>query len=355
MNIPVIQFEQPIGTFLLAAMNAEDVLKISKANPRKFDSVNLNSYAGPQREPSWKRIKEIAEYSETVDATFPTPVLLAIDSDNYTLDNNVLTITGDKVADIVDGQHRLLGLKESSKTRDFVLPVVFILDPIEEEKALIFAIINGKQTKVPASLIYDLFGVTEKRSPQKSVHEIARSLNSDTDSPWYRRLKMLGKKTPGSIESLSQGTFVKFVLPLISADPIKDMDLIKREKEPIQYPNCIFNEYWREDKDHIILKILLNLFRSVRKQWPEEWDEPESSILTRAIGFSGIIRALPDVFMNGKQRGDLSEGYFDNIFEMTRIVMEEKQISFSSQDISISASGEAQIRDAILESLRRLP
>lgn len=351
MKIQVIQFDQPIGTFLLAAMNANDVLNISKANPRKFDSVNLDSYAGPQREHSPKRIKEISEYSETVDATFPTPILLAIYSENYDLDNNELTIKEGKVADIVDGQHRMLGLQQSARIGDFILPVVFILDPTEEEKALIFAIINGKQTKVPASLIYDLFGVTEKRSPQKSAHEIARALNSDPESPWYRRLKMLGKKTKGSTESLSQGTFVKFILPLISSSPTKDMDLMKRGKEPIEYPKCIFNGYWRADKDHIILKILLNLFIAVRRQWPAEWDNPDSSILTRAIGFSGIIRALPELVTKGKQSNDLSEEFFNKVFTATKSIMDTKGMTFTSGNISISASGEALIRDVILEGL----
>lgn len=354
MNIPVIQFEQPIGSFLLAAMNARDVLKISKANPRKFDSVNLDSFAGPQRESSQKRINEITSYSESVDATFPTPILLALNSNDYELDNNVLTINGDKVADLVDGQHRMLGLENSLSIDDFMLPVVFILDPTEEEKALIFAIINGKQTKVPASLIYDLFGVTEKRSPQKSAHEIARALNRDPESPWYRRLKMLGKKTKGSNESLSQGTFVKDILPMISSDPTKDMDLIKRGKEPIAYPRCIFNEYWIKDNDHMILKILLNLFRAVRKCWPDEWENPELSILTRAIGFSGIVRALPDIVKKGRQLGDLSEDFFDKVFNHVKYVMDEKNASFSSKSISISASGEAEIRDLILEGLRRI-
>jgi hypothetical protein len=106
-----------------------------------------------------------------------------------------------------------------------------MIDATEEQKALIFATINGKQTKVPASLIYDLFAVTKTRSPYKTAHEIARALNSTPTSPWYRRLKMLGKKTaPGSAESLSQGTFVKFLLPRISSEPDLDMNLLKQNK-----------------------------------------------------------------------------------------------------------------------------
>lgn len=350
MITKVIQFEQPIGTFLLAAINAQEVIDISKADPRKFDNEKLDTYAGPQREPSPKRIKDIAAYSETVDAAFPTPILLAIDSDNYVLAGDTLRVDGREVADIVDGQHRVLGLKLSGRARDFTLPVVFILDATEEEKALIFAIINGKQTKVPASLIYDLFGVSETRSPQKTAHEIVRSLNGDKDSPWFRRIKMLGKKTEGSIESLSQGTFVKSLLPLISKEPILDMDLVKRGKEPNVYADCVFNEYWRSDKDHIILKILLNMFNAIKETWREDWQKPEESILTKAIGFSGIMRAAPKIIEYGKARKDLSREFFLDICHKTQEKMQAQGLKFSHEEFS-TAAGEAKIRDLFLSSL----
>lgn len=349
MKAHVIQFEQPIGTFLLAAVNASDVIHISKVDPRKFDTEKLETYAGPQREPSWKRIKDIAEYCKTVDATFPTPILLSINTGNYLINDNVIEITGQAVADIVDGQHRVLGIKESGKANDFTLPVVFLLDATEEEKALIFAIINGKQTKVPASLIYDLFGVSEKRSPQKTAHEIARSLNSDLESPFYRRLKMLGKKSPGTIESLSQGTFVKALLPLISSDPIRDMDLIKRDEKPPIQNDCVFNEYWRNDQDHIILKILGNIFTAIKETWADDWNSPEKSILSKAIGFSGIMRAMPNLIRHGKDRKDLSGDFFLSICHKVQQEMQQRGVSFSHSDFS-TAAGEARIRDLFLSA-----
>jgi len=155
----------------------------------------MESEGGIQREPSPRRIREIAEYAGTVDAAFPTAVLIAINSDDCDVNKNSISIAGNKVADIVDGQHRVLGLMQSAESADFVIPVVIMIDATEEQKALIFATINGKQTKVPASLIYDLFAVTKTRSPYKTSHEIARAINSTPTSAWFRRLKMLGKKT----------------------------------------------------------------------------------------------------------------------------------------------------------------
>lgn len=352
MIINVISFDQPAGGFLLSAMNAVDIIRISKADPRKYDNILLESVGGIQREPSKKRIKEIAEYSTTVDATFPTPILLALNSESYSfIDENRIDIIGDNIADIVDGQHRVLGLKQSARASEFIIPVVFILDATEEQKALIFATINGKQTKVPASIIYDLFGVTKSRSPQKSAHELARAMNNTEYSPWFRRLKMLGKKTKGSSESLSQGTFIHFLLPHISSDPISDMDIVKKGELLPPRPNCIFNHYWRTEKDSTILKILINVFSAAKMCWDLEWNDPDAYILTKTTGFSGIMRALPEIFSKGKEGGDLSVDYFLSIFQKVKYQMESDGEELTSKYFSSSASGEAKFRDKILASI----
>jgi DGQHR domain-containing protein len=352
MMFPVTWFSQRVGDFLLTAMPATEIIRISRADPRKFDRVSMETEGGIQREPSRKRIKEIGEYARTVDAAFPTAVILSIHSHDCVIADGGISVAEDKVADIVDGQHRVLGLQESGNAADFVIPVVIMIDATEEQQALIFATINGKQTKVPASLIYDLFGVTKTRSPQKTCHEIARAMNSTPTSAWFNRLKMLGKKTvPGSSESLSQGTFVKFLLPLVSSKPDVDMDLLKRNKPLPVREKCIFNEYFRKDHDSTILKILLNVFQGARETWPVEWEKPDSYVLTKTLGFTGIMQALPEMYWKGKKDGDLSEKYFGSIFEAVKKDMSEHKISLTSDFFSASASGEADFRNLILSAV----
>jgi len=354
MSYPYILIEQPAGTFYVTAMPAVEVVRVSKAKPRIFNTKTLTSEGGVQREPSERRIKAIADYVESADAAFPTAVLLAVKSEHCVLQDGQISIDGEGVADIVDGQHRVEGLRNSSKADvgKFTLPVVIILDSTEEEKALLFAIINGTQTKVPASLVYDLYGVTEFRSPAKTCHEIARSLNSMPESPWYRRLKMLGRKTsPDSLESLSQGTFVKFLLPLISANPAADADLLKNNKPPGNYPKCIFNEYFRKEKDSQILKVLLNVFNGARKTWPEEWNDSTTFVLTKTLGFSGIMRALPGLVEKGRKQSDLSEEFFHRIFDQVKSLMKTRHKTLEGGNFSASASGEAEFRNLILEAI----
>jgi len=351
MKFPIIPFEQPAGTFYLSAMSASDLIYISRADPRKYDAISMESVGGIQREASRPRIREIAEYADTIDAAFPTAILLAISKPDYTLLNKDIIINGEKVADIVDGQHRVLGLRESGNLNAFQIPIVFMLDATEEQKALIFATINGKQTKVPASLIYDLFDVTKTRSPQKTAHEIARASNSTKDSPWFRRLKMLGRKTPDSDESLSQGTFVKFLLPQISDDPTADRDMVKRGEKLLVRDTCIFNEYWRRDEDAIILKVLMNVFRGAKNVWAKEWDDPDQYVLTKSNGFTGIMKALPRIIEKGKTEHKLSADYFSSIFVKVDKSLKRDGLELTSTFFPTSAVGEAKFRDIIVNSI----
>ena len=357
MSYPFIIVEQPAGTFYLTAMPASEVVKVAQAKPRVYDPETLSSEGGVQREPSERRVKAIAEYADSTDAAFPTAVLLAVKSENCVLAEGQISIDGDGVADIVDGQHRVEGLRLKSPDvlAKFTLPIVLMVDPTEEEKAWLFATINGTQTKVPASLVYDLYGVTETRSPAKTCHEIARSLNSMPESPWHRRLKMLGRKSsPDSIESLSQGTFVKFLLPLVSRDPAGDAELLKNNKPPGEYPRCVFNEYFRREKDSQILKVLLNVFNAARKTWPQEWDDSSQFVLTKTLGFSGIMRALPDLVRKGRERADLSVEFFSDVFGRVKDRMTRENITLSSEHFSASASGEAEFRDIIREAVTEM-
>jgi hypothetical protein len=162
---------------------------------------------------------------------------------------------------------------------------------------------------------------------------------------------MLGRKSsPDSAETLSQGTFVKSLLPLLSGNAAADANLLKNQKPPGVYPKLVFNEYFRKEKDSQILKILLNVFRGARNTWNEEWNDSTHFVLTKTLGFSGIMKALPDLVDKGRKKGDLSEEYFTTIFGRVKSLMDARHITLSSDHFSASASGEAEFRNLILEA-----
>src|ERR1700722_5103639 len=159
MKIPLLEVTQPIGTFYISALPATVLTKICRANPRGYNPSTQDSTGGVQRVLSEKRVKEIALYTEDPDATFPTPIIVAVDSDSdYKLEGATFEFDETKlIGEIIAGKHRIAGLKRSPRIDEFVLPVIFMFDLVNEEKAYIFSIINSKQTPVSKSLIFVLF------------------------------------------------------------------------------------------------------------------------------------------------------------------------------------------------------
>lgn len=363
MEINVIPFDQPIGHFAMGVMKARDILSISTIDRVVYDPESQILKGGPQRDLSSTRAAEIARYATTVDATFPTPILLALKEKKYIpeYDNNGKIIrigipeisTG--VARILDGQHRIKGIELSDKIDDFELPVVFIFEPTEEEQALIFAIINGKQTKVPASVIYTLYGVIEERNPYKVAHEIARAFNATKESPYYRRLKMLGKRTQGSDEILSQGTFVNELLLHISGNKKNadiDFENARAHKKPIIRKDCIFNSFYLHNQDSIILRILLNVFNAARNVFPNEWENYEEFILSKTTGFIAIMRSLPELMQLGIEKKSHDTKTFEEVFNNLKIILKQNDEELINKKFGSSSSGSDQLKQYILQAIK---
>ena len=219
-----------------------------------------------------------------------------------------------------------------------------------EEKAYVFSTINSTQTKVSMSLIYDLFDLSTKRSPQKTAHEIARSLNKIENSPFYNRLKMLGKKEPDQcFATLSQGTFVKQLLTLISRDPDEDISRIKRGMVLSRY-NLPFRLYFIEERDDVILKILMNCFTALKVVFADEWKNPMKNVLWKTTGYGAIIKAFPYLYDRGAERKDLSQDYFIYCFENLKRYMEGMKKDFSNKFYS---GGGEQLQQKLAEDIRR--
>ena len=69
-KVYMLEVKQPIGTFYVGKMPAEDIIKISRVSRR-------DGKDGHQRQLKEKRAKEIALYCQDPDATFPTPIIMS--------------------------------------------------------------------------------------------------------------------------------------------------------------------------------------------------------------------------------------------------------------------------------------
>lgn len=315
MNVPYLKVSQPIGTFYLTSIPAVDLVKFVEVKSR-------GDYPdGVQRQESALRIKEITRYCSNSDATFPTSIIVSVNADaEVSIDNKYIIFNEDTIiGDVIDGQHRLKGLMGSKDINKFELPVVFMFDLEAYQKAYVFSTINSKQTKVNMSLIYDLFALSIDRSPYKTCHEIARAFNQESNSPFYNRLKMLGvKEKDQKLATLSQGTFVKYLLPLISKKPDEDTTLIKEEKTLKEDSKCPLRDYFIKENDTVIYKILMNYFKAVQNVFKDEWEKPDEYILSKSIGFGALIGLFSELYTKGVNEGVLDLGFFTEQFKKIR-------------------------------------
>lgn len=348
IQVNYIKIEQPIGTFYITSIDAKILAQIATIERRKENPDAV------QRDQSESRIKEIAKYCSDPDATFPTPIIISVDNPNaISFEGNRLIIDENQtLGEVIDGQHRLEGLKRSNFISRFQLPVVLMIDLIPEEKAYVFSIINSKQTRVSMSLIYDLFALSSNRSPYKTCHEIARSLNKEENSPFYNRLKMLGKKTDDQLNaSLSQGTFIKYLVELISKNPEDDTRLLKKG-ESIEIDNrLVLRHYFIDGKDSVIYKIILNTFLGVKLAFPQEWNDPNNYILSKAIGFGAIIKAFPTLYNRGVKEGELNVAFFEKEFLKVKELLFNKKIELTSLHFGSNEQARTQLANLIKEAI----
>lgn len=247
-NYPVIKVKQPIGVFYISSIPASILLKIVVNKQRSMGGD------GVQRNAIKSRIKDIASFCTNSDSVFPTPIIVSVNNCSVLIDDHSIEFDDNAlIGEVLDGQHRLLGLEDSGIEDAFDLPVVFMFGLTAEEKAYVFSIINSKQTKVSASLLYDLFDLMDKRSPQKTAHELARSMNNLAYSPFYNRLKMLGtKERDQDLATLSQGTFAQSVMLLYSKFPNRDKDRMYNGESIEENDGTILRHYFVDEKDEII-------------------------------------------------------------------------------------------------------
>jgi DGQHR domain-containing protein len=300
-----IEVKQPIGSFYIGVIEARDLVRVAYADIRRIEKREIEEYIGVERPLSPGRVAELKQFVNTVDASFPTDVILAVKSEKaeYEPGTSTMTLANEReVAKIIDGQHRIAGL-EAFEGESFQMIATIFIDMDMEDQAMIFATINLKQTKVNKSLAYDLYEYAVARSPQKTCHNIAKLLNNTPLSPFVGRIKILGLASGRATEILTQAAFVDRLIRYISRDPMKDRDDIKRGRklrlaDGADSARLIFRNLFVAERDAEIARVIWNYFDAVRRRWPHAWDRVErGNVLNRTTGFAALMRFLRPAYL----------------------------------------------------------
>lgn len=373
LKVPAVCVTQPIGQFYVGKMRAEDLVSVSKADMRRIEGP-VDRFVGIQRQLSRSRVDEIGRFVRSVDATFPTSVVLAVPGACATFDEElgVLVLhegvdeaTGeqiplDSVASILDGQHRVEGLKHKSPDTLFEVPVSIFVEADVADQAYIFATVNLAQTKVNRSLVYDLLDYATARSPQKSAHDVAVAMDLFPESPFYSMIKRLGTATPGrSGETLAQATVVGSILPLISTDPEGDRyALAKKQKVTFDsdaYPKTPLRGFWVDAKDTEMAAVLVQYFNAVAKRWPIAWASREKgAMLSRTNGFRAMVRLFKLIYLKerpvwqGADAGILGEEAYARHLRLSAL----SDADFNSNQFKPGSTGESELFKRLRDELK---
>ena len=367
IDLKCLLVKQPIGTFFIASIPHDQLKTITYADTRRVvnenDEDGFEKILGIQREVKPSRLKELNTFVNTKDACFPTSIILSIPEEcaTYYPDKAILRLSKtenfpiDKIAKILDGQHRIRGLEAYSGKDVFELNISIFIDLDPEYEAYIFSTINQAQTKVNKSLVYDLYSLAITRSPQKLAHNIAVTLNDNPESPFFRKIKRLGTASPKNLPvAITQAAFVDSLLKLICKDTnqaIRDRDAYLRGKEPETLYNekLVFRPFMLEKRDYELTDVLWDYFEAIKERWPHAWESNEKGdVLNKTNGFMALMRFLKDIHISKNHIGKpLTKEQYADIFK--KIDIDDHQ--FTIEQYPPGSSGESKLYKDLIQYL----
>jgi DGQHR domain-containing protein len=267
IHIPAARVQQGELVLFATALKVRELVSENFYNVETLDPADPDD-KGYQRVLNIARAKKLADYiikgQDTQDAFLPTSVFLATDK-SIEFDKHDHTIEFDTSEvgpfSVVDGQHRLEGLKMAAskdvRVLDFEVPVNIAINLPTIAQMCHFLIVNTTQKSVDKSVeqrliarLTDALDVEDLPSLPKWIlrtvekGEVERAiryadyLNESEDSPWHGKIRMANSDIGNG--TINQKSFVKAIVRyvLTANNPIsivKDFDKEKR----------IFLNYWK--------------------------------------------------------------------------------------------------------------
>ncbi|NPA44854.1 MAG: DGQHR domain-containing protein [Chlorobi bacterium] len=371
LKLEIEKIIQKDNAFYIAKAPAREIVKMFTVSPAEYDIKKYSDLVSKnddeqeyynkiidskkkqvnfQRTKDKTRVNKIRDYIKNNEyAFFPNTIICTIDSilidktqdyktfienninresstTSYLIDENktkkVLIPIIEKSILVIDGQHRLEGLKEFYNNSNEEIQYDILLSLfIGFDRAIIaqqFYIINYEQKPVNKSILYHLMGEFSDEIDEITIlHNFTRLLNEFDKSPFYNRIKMLGKVPKGASRghkySISQAFLIDELIKTIS----------KKSINSIYQP--IFLYYFLNKNLQIeIVKFIIKFFNAV-KSLRNDWETPQTSILSKGMGIAALIRVMqllvPIIFIDKYENNP------------------QKLISISQKDIELLLTG----------------
>ncbi len=347
LHIKLLEINQKGKLFYVGKILAKDMLSIYTVRPAKydieknisiansfpnqeeyFDYLTVNNSVSEkdfQRKYSDTRVNEISQFLNSQEyAFFPNTIISNCDLindldlfdineyngiENFKKLNNVpshlsffyreneeaflLIPLIENSLLIIDGQHRLEGLKKSSidVQNNYELLIAFIIGFDRSVIAQQFYTINYEQKPVNKSLLYHLMGeFSDNLDELTFMHKVVKALNELDYSPFYKRVKMLGS-TPDNYD-VNDKKLLSISLAFLIDALIKTIS--NKSNAGLYQP--VFRYYFIKENFRIeIIKTLINYFSAISKLVPD-WNDPSNSLISKGMGVGALLKVLQILF-----------------------------------------------------------
>ncbi|HOJ19714.1 MAG TPA: DGQHR domain-containing protein [Ignavibacteriaceae bacterium] len=350
LKLHLIDVMQKNKNFFVAKVAVADFLKLYTVRPAKYDLSRHVEFANSfkdeeeyyqhlinedklnlekkdfQRDPIESRVNQIVKYLENEEyAFFPNSIIvncdLINDYEEFNLDINnsieeflnlenvpkhlsylhrnsqeyyLIVPYIENAILVIDGQHRVKGLEDSSSDvqNNYEIILTFIIGFDRSVIAKQFYTINFEQKPVNKSLLIQLTGEFTREITELSfMHNMVKILNELETSPFYKRIKMLGK-IPKDLKdenvrqkmSISQAFLVEYLMKLITKTNIRGI-----------YLPVLLYYYINESTQINIIKIIARYFNAVKKK-KKDWDNPLISVISKGMGVGAFIKIFHFLF-----------------------------------------------------------
>ena len=267
ISAPAAPVRQGALTLYATSLKVRDLMGDQFYNVETLDPIDGND-KGYQRLLNTARAKKLADYvvkgQDSQDAFLPTSVFLATDKNLiFNTENNTLEIDSSSIGpfSVVDGQHRLEGLKmaaeKDERVLDFEVPVNIAINLPKIAQMCHFLIVNTTQKSVDKSVeqriiarlsdaldVEDMpslprwiLNTVEKGEVEKAIRYVDY-LNDTPESPWYGKIQMANDSSNSA--TINQRSFVKAIVRyvLTANNPLIAINDFEKEKK-------IFLNYWK--------------------------------------------------------------------------------------------------------------
>jgi len=320
MKLKVLRLEQKGVPIYLGVMPAQVLVDEERARVDRWSPSNTKGYQRPVLD---RRANEAASYLIKGDGWFPTSILISIREEAKfeepkkidRFEEGFLNIPDSSILWIIDGQHRVEGLrraieKGAQELKDYQVPVAIVLNTDIFDEMRMFYIVNTRAKSVPGDIADRLL--------QQSLEKKGELWLKDSESQYGGRYQ----------RAFLQARATNLVDYLIDNCPVwKDFVAVPGAAKPhhlaIKQHTLVSSLLEGALKDHSIERLddksigsLLNSYwQALAAAFPEAFKEPENYSIRRTAGVYSLHMLFPDIYERCRESRDYKAAHMKEILD----------------------------------------